>query len=415
MESSAWEAAERQSSSLQNEHLRTKSMRILEIISSVNPAGGGPIEGIKQLAAFNTARGHHVELASLDAPDSFFLKTLNIPVHSLGPALGSYSYSSRFVPWLRQNAASYDVVVVNGLWQYSSFGTWRALRGTSTPYVVFTHGMLDPWFRRQYPLKHLKKCLYWPWAEYRALRDAQAVLFTCEEEQRLVRKSFSPFPDNGVVVGYGTAGPKGDALAEREAFLERLPELRGKRLAVFLGRLHPKKGCDLLIQAFAEVLAKDPAWRLVMAGPDQVGWQSELMAMAKKLKVSDRITWTGMIDGDARWGALRAAEVLVLPSHSENFAVVVPEALACGVPVLISNRVNIWREIEKDGAGLVDSDDLEGTRRLFARWLSLDDAGREALRQRTRPCFQKRFEIHCVANNLIDVLDRVTKKNTVKA
>ena len=385
-------------------------MRILEIISSVNPAGGGPIEGIRQLAAFNMARGHHIELASLDAPDSPHLKTLAMQVHPLGPALGGYSYSPRLVPWLRQNAANYDAIVVNGVWQYSSFGTWRALRGTSTPYVVFTHGMLDPWFKRQYPLKHLKKCLYWPWAEYRVLRDAQAMLFTSQEEEQLVKKSFWPFPDNGVVVGYGTAGPKGDPHAEREAFFERYRELRGKRLAVFLGRLHLKKGCDLLVQAFAQVLAQDPAWHLVMAGPDQTGWQSELIAMAKKLKIADRITWTGMIDGDLRWGVLRAAEIFVLPSHSENFGIVVAEALACGVPVLISDRINIWREVVEDGAGIVAPDTLAGTIRLLETWAGLSPQQQDALRSRTVECFQKRFEVGRAATRLIEALQQVARK-----
>ena len=77
---------------------------------------------------------------------------------------------------------AFDAVIINGLWQYHSFGAWRALRGTATPYYVFPHGMLDPWFKRSFPLKHLKKWLYWPWAEYRVLRDARAVIFTCEAE-----------------------------------------------------------------------------------------------------------------------------------------------------------------------------------------------------------------------------------------
>jgi glycosyltransferase involved in cell wall biosynthesis len=387
-------------------------MRILEIISSANPAGGGPIEGIRQLAAFNSARGHHIELASLDAPDSPFLKSLAMPVHSLGPAAGGYAYSPRFVPWLRQNAANYDVVVVNGVWQYSSFGAWRALRRASTPYVVFTHGQLDPWFKRHYPLKHLKKCLYWPWAEYRALRDAQAVLFTCKEEEELVRKSFWPFPDNGVVVGYGTAGPNGDADAQREAFFERFGELRGKRLAVFLGRLHPKKGCDLLIQAFAQALANDTSWHLVMAGPDQTGWQPELMAMANELKIADRITWTGMIEGDVRWGALRAAEIFVLPSHSENFGIVVAEALACSAPVLISDRVNIWREIVAGGAGLVAPDSLAGTIQLLKMWTGMSSSEQDRMRRRTVECFRNNFEVSHAANRLIETLGKVARNKS---
>jgi glycosyltransferase involved in cell wall biosynthesis len=384
-------------------------MRILEIISSLNPTGGGPIEGVKQLAAVNTANGHHIEIACLDAPDSPYIKSVSLPVHALGPGFLKYSYSSRFVPWLRRNAPNFDAVVINGIWQYASFGAWRALHNIPVPYVIFTHGQLDPWFKRQYPLKHLKKRLYWPWGEYRVLRDARAVLFTCTEEKELVGQSFSPFPDNGVVVGYGTGAPQGDPHAEQEAFFAQYPELRGKRLAVFVGRLHHKKGCDLLLQAFSAVLAKDPAWHMVMAGPDQVGWQSQLSSLAEQAGIAERITWTGMIGGAMKWGALRVAEIFVLPSHSENFGISVVEALACGVPVLISNRVNIWREIAEEGAGIVAPDTLAGTVQMLQTWIGLSQEAQKSMRDRTVGCFMEYFEVKRAASRLIETLQQVTE------
>ncbi|MBA3924632.1 MAG: transferase, partial [Nostocaceae cyanobacterium] len=163
-------------------------MNILHVISSVNPASGGPIEAIKQLNQPLVDQGHITEIACLDAPDSLWLRTFPLKVYALGLGKTNYRYSKLFLPWLRQNATKYNCIIVHGIWQYSSFGTWIALnslhkQGNYVPYFVYTHGMLDPWFKRTYPLKHLKKLLYWPWAEYRVLRDAQAVLFTCEEEQ----------------------------------------------------------------------------------------------------------------------------------------------------------------------------------------------------------------------------------------
>ena len=300
------------------------------------------------------SQGHLVEIASLDSPSAPFLSQCPLQVYPLGPATFTYAFSARFVPWLVANRSGYDAVIVNGIWQFHSFGAWRALRNSNTPYFLFTHGMLDPWFKKRYPLKHVKKWTYWPWAEYRVLRDAQAVLFTCEEERVLARESFWLYHCNEVVVNYGTAMPTGDPDLERKEFFSRYPELRGKKLALFMGRIHPKKGCDLLIEAFAKVLAPDPAWRLVIAGPDQLEWQKNLAQLADCLEVTSKITWTGMIGGAMKWGALHAAEVFVLPSHQENFGIVVAEALAAGMPTLISNKVNIWREIQSDGAGLVD-------------------------------------------------------------
>src|SRR5262249_6303466 len=132
------------------------------------------------------------------------------------------------------HAAAFDAVVVNGLWQYHGFGTRLALRRLDMPYHVFTHGMLDPWFKRAYPLKHLKKWLYWPWAEYRVLRDAAGVLFTSEEERLLARQSFWLYHAKEHVVAYGTSAPPQNGDALREAFLATHPQLRGKRIVLFL-------------------------------------------------------------------------------------------------------------------------------------------------------------------------------------
>src|SRR5687768_3918369 len=130
--------------------------------------------------------------------------------------------------------------------------------------------MLDPWFKRTYPLRHMKKLLYWPWAEYRVLRDAAAGRFTSEEERKLARESFSLYTCKEVVVNYGTAAPAIDLETARGAFFEAFPKLHEQRFFLFLGRLHEKKGCDLVIEAFAAVRnssESDSRMHLVLAGP----------------------------------------------------------------------------------------------------------------------------------------------------
>ncbi len=382
-------------------------MRILRAIKSTDRAGGGPIEGIIQSSQVLLEWGHTVEIVCLDSPSAPWLKSFPIATHALGSTKANkYGYSSNYVPWLRKNAGNYDVVVVHGIWQYSSFGVWIALRKLGIPYFVFTHGMLDPWFKRTYPLKHLKKWLYWPWAEYRVLRDAQAVLFTSEEERILAQKSFWLYKCNEIVVNYGTAAPTGDAALQRQVFLNQFPELRHKRILLFLGRIHVKKGCDLLIEAFAKVAGSEDSLHLVMAGPDQTGWQAELQSLAKQLGIEQKITWTGMLSGDLKWGAFHAAEVLVLPSHQENFGIVVAEAMACKLPVLISNKVNIWREIATTGAGLVANDDLDGTTQLLQKWLAMSLDEQQTMQQKAKQYFTERLEIHKAAQSLVEVLKR---------
>ncbi len=379
-------------------------MKILHVMCSVNPQGGGPIEAMKQIATVLTAQDYTIEFACLDPPNADWLTTFPFKVYALGPGIFSYHYSPQFLPWLRQNIAKYDRIVVNGIWQYHSFATWLALRQTSTKYFVYTHGMLDPWFKVTYPLKHLKKWLYWPWAEYRVLQDAHAVLFTTESEKILARQSFWLYKCHEVVVNYGTASPTGNIELQRQDFFKQFPDLQDKRLLLFLSRIHIKKGCDLLLEAFAKVTDVDDSLHLVMAGPDQSNWQAQLQIQAEKLGISQRITWTGMLSGDLKWGAFHAAEVFVLPSHQENFGIVVAEALACGLPVLISNKVNIWQEVIAEEAGLVANDDLEGTIKLIKQWLSMLSTEQQLMRKKAKQCFLSHFEINQAVNSLINVL-----------
>jgi hypothetical protein len=110
-------------------------------------------------------------------------------------------------PLITSLARQQDAVIIHGIWQYHAFAAWRALHGKGSPYFVYPHGMLDPWFKRTYPLKHIRKSAYWPWSYCRVLREAKAVVFTTEQERRLARQSFWLYRAQEHVVGYGTSAP----------------------------------------------------------------------------------------------------------------------------------------------------------------------------------------------------------------
>ena len=192
-----------------------------------------------------------------------------------------------------------------------------------------------------------------------------------------------------------------------DVFLQGRPQLAGKRLLLFLSRIHPKKGCDLLLAAFAASLAQDPLWHLVMAGPDQVGWRPQLEAQARHLGVADRVTWTGMLQGDEKWSAYAAADAFILPSHQENFGIVVAEALALGVPVLATHPVNTSALVAQSGAGLIESDDEAGITRLLNSYASMDTAAQRAMRAQARTCFRGHFDVDNSARRLAEVMDSV--------
>jgi glycosyltransferase involved in cell wall biosynthesis len=379
-------------------------LRLLHVLPSANPGTGGPLEGVRQRGLRLQQLGHSVELLTLDDPQENFVAAFPLRVHALGPSATGYRYNRRLVPWLRARAQDFDAVVINGIWQYHSFGSWRALRRSGVPYFVFTHGMLDPWFKQEYPIKHLKKWLYWPWSDYRVLRDAQAVLFTSEEERLAARRSFWLYKAREHVIAYGTTEPPGNAEHLRQQFLSAHPQLKDRRILLFLGRIHVKKGCDLLIRAFASACIEQPNLRLVIAGPDSTGWVASLRVLAQQLGVLDLITWSGMLQGAAKWGAFYSAEAFVLPSHQENFGIAVAEALSCGVPVLISDKVNIWREVEDHEAGLIASDTEQGTRDLLLNWLALPPERRSAMRANARALFERRFTVDAMATELLGVV-----------
>lgn len=392
-------------------------MKLLHVIQSVNPKHGGPIEGIRQQAREHILYETFIDIASLDTVDDLFLAFPNTPVYPCKSTFLDNIFPVTLFKWLKCHHADYDAIILNGIWGFHLLASWLALRKTSTPYYVFTHGMLDPWFKKTYPIKHFKKLLIWPWAIYPVLRGAEALLFTCEQEKLLARESFWPYDCNEIVINYGTEGiplPKKDYTQE---FYKNHPQLECKQIFLFLGRVHPKKGPDLLIKAIS-LLKKEGYWNfdkmsLVMAGPAEGPYARRLIYLAKKLGVTDSIYWTGMITGNQKWGAYQASDVFILPSHQENFGISVAEALSCSLPVLISSKINIFAEIKQDGAGLVELDSVQGTVMLFRRWLALDQSQKAATRKAAKNCFDKRYHISNTVKSINSALSAaIIKKGT---
>lgn len=365
-------------------------MKFLHVIRSLRRESGGPAEGLRRIVAGYVADGHAAEIATLD-PLGTAAQDLPVPVHALGTAVHGYGRSLRLRSWLRENAGRFDGVVVHGLWQYQGMAALEELAGRHR-YAVFVHGMLDPWFNRTYPMKRLKKLPYWLMVERRVLERAERVLFTSTVEAELAPQSFPLSRWRPQVVPYGTAGPGGDEGAQVGAFLERVPQVTHKPFLLYAGRIHEKKGCDLLLRAYAAVSRERALPVLVMAGPDEVGLSPKLQAIAMAEGVADKVLWPGMLTGDAKWGAFRAAEAFVLPSHQENFGIAVAEALSCGTPVLISTEVNIHGDVSACGAGLVQPDTLEGTVALLRQWAAVEQEDRAAMRLRAFECWRSRFD-----------------------
>lgn len=361
---------------------------ILHVLHSLDPASGGPAEGQRLICEAHVRGGGKSEVVTLDASNAPWLREWSVPVHALGRG-SSYGWTPELGPWLAAHASRFSAVIVHGLWQWQGVGTWLAARRVSVPYYIYPHGMLDPWFRRAFPLRHLRKALYWRLIESRVIRDAAGIIFTAEEERLRGRSTFSPWcAKREIVIPLGTTPPGADRESLRARFLANFPELQGKPFLLFLSRIHEKKGCDLLLEA---LLRSGSRQHLVIAGPcEDAGLLARLKAQAAGLSV----TFAGPLWREDKWAALAAADAFVLPSHQENFGIAVVEALASGLPVLISNKVNIWREVVADGAAVAEDDTVDGTVRLLERWRTADQDG---MRRAAAESHRVRFDIRQTA------------------
>jgi glycosyltransferase involved in cell wall biosynthesis len=415
-------------------------MKVLHVVPEMDPRMGGVCQAVRTIIAGLAELAVHNEVVSLDPTDASFLQNDQFPVHALGLGKGPWGYNPHLVPWLVEHLPRFDAVVVHGLWLFYGHAVRRAQRqlqarpsvGQSLPKVfVMPHGMLDPYFQRAAGrrLKAIRNTLYWKVIEQQLLNTADALLFTCEEERRLAAQPFRPYrPRRTVVVGLGVEEPPQQHKAMQQALLAKCPELASEPYLLFLSRIHEKKGVELLLNAYAAVSQRIPATpaalvaasgeetkesapptklpRLVVAGPglDTPYGQRMQAIVASAPVLRDAVLFPGMLTGDAKWGAFYGCEAFVLPSHQENFGIAVVEALACGKPVLISDQVNIWREIEGAGGGVVRPDTPAGTHELLAYWQQLTSAAKTDFQQQARKTFELEFAVRPAAVRFLQAI-----------
>jgi len=271
---------------------------------------------------------------------------------------------------LRADAGKFDLMHLHSLYMYHDRAGAAAARRAGIPYIVRPHGTLDPYIFKR---RRTRKAVFEWWFQNRVLEQAAALHYTTEDEWRLA----APVSRNtyGFVVPNGLDTDEFANLPAEGVFRAKHPEIGNRSIILFLGRLNFKKGLDLLAPAFGQVLEAGHDAHLVIAGLDDDmaektrGWLADANAL-------DRTTFTGMITGDEKLSALVDASMFVLPSYSENFGIAVAEAMACGLPVVISDAVNIWPEVQSADAGLIGPCEIEATARNMMQ--ILENPGRAA-------------------------------------
>jgi len=334
----------------------TPSIRILHVIPSLAPRDGGPTRACIELCRELVRNGASVAIYTTNADgDGELDAPLAVPVRVEGVEVRyfpvrwprNYRYSPELARALRASIPAVDIVHIHSLYSFTTQIAARYCRLYGVPYLLRTHGTLDPYLRRRH---RLRKWCYERLFDARNLNRAAAIHFTTDEELRLCSGPRLTAPAAVVPLGVELADYAGDST---DAFYARWPRLRGRRIVLFLGRINFKKGLDLVADAFIRTAAERGDAHLVIAGPDNDGYRA---AIARRLAAGgaiDRTTFTGMLEGAEKLAALRAASVFVLASYTENFGLAVVEAMAARVPLVISDRVNICREVAAAGAGIV--------------------------------------------------------------
>jgi glycosyltransferase involved in cell wall biosynthesis len=388
-------------------------MRILHINPTADRAYGGPVHWTFESSAILKERGVRSVLLTADAPDSEAIRTAPMEAVGVGPgSMGAFAHCPALPRWIREHASEFDAVVFHAIFTHGTWSGWKAARDCGLPFFAFPHGMLDPWFNKRYPLKRLKKQATWSWGTYPALRESDRVLFTNEPERELAEKSFRPYRVRPAVIRYGARRPNFDPEAARAEMLAALPELQGRRYFLFLSRIHPKKGVDILIQGYADAIGQDDGWRLVVAGPAEPGYGEAMRKIAEGLGLKERVLFPGMVKGGLKWGLMQDSEALALTSHQENFGIALAESMAVGRPVLITPGVNIWREVEASGSGFSAPDTREGAGELLRRCLSLSDEERAEMSRRAERAFEERFNVVRSAEDFLAVIQAVLEERS---
>jgi glycosyltransferase involved in cell wall biosynthesis len=337
-------------------------MRILHVIPYMHPSAGGPPVVVENFVREAIRLGHLSEIISTplfcEGDQQSLLQRLNEVAQTT-----FLSETRAFLPRIRgvaplrgpswcqlgQSIRAADIVHVHTLWNPINLMVRQECASLGRPYVLMPHGMLDPYSLK---VKRWRKALYLWAIERRNILTAQRLIYATEEEARLAATGLLPLP-KAVIIPLGGDAPAENSVALASGFIEKFPRARGRRQLLFLGRLHFKKGLDRILLVLPSIVEKFPDVLLTIVGDGTPDFEAMLKGNIVRDGLENNVMLTGRLDGAAKWGAYASAELFLLPSRQENFAITVAEAMQMAVPVVLSNKVNTWSHVKEAGAGIV--------------------------------------------------------------
>jgi glycosyltransferase involved in cell wall biosynthesis len=387
-------------------------MQVLQVIPSVGPLRGGPSVMVQTMAQGLTRAGVEVHIATTDDNGRERLDIpLSVPVVEAGVTYWHFPRQTRFYTfswplswWLARHVRDYNLVHIHALFSFAAIPAAFWCRRYGIPYIVRPLGTLNRWgVRNRHPW--LKK-LSLRFIEQRILSGAAVVHYTSEQER--LEAAELGIVDRSAVIPNAidiTSIPFGSLVGR---FRARYPQLADRFIMIFLSRLDAKKGLDLLLPAFARVRTRYPIASLVLAGSGDAAFVARLQREAARLGIDSDVLWTGFLSGEDKWAALADADLFVLPSYSENFGVAAVEAMACGLPVVVSDQVGIHQEIAAAQAGLVVRCDVEALTAACSQLLG-DAPLRTVMGRNGQVLARTSFSLEAVTKRLVNLYAELTK------
>jgi glycosyltransferase involved in cell wall biosynthesis len=383
-------------------------MRILHVIPYMHPSAGGPPVVVENFVREAGKLGHCSEIVSTslfcDCDEQRLLEGLNqiAPTYFL-PQLGGLTVlNPRVSRRLRESIRIADIVHLHTLWNPLNVIVRRECERIRRPYVLMPHGMLDPY---SLSVKRWRKIFYLRLIERKNILAAHRLIYTTTEEARLAATQIASLP-RGVVIPLGGDAPVGNSRLLASRFLERFPQARGRRQLLFLGRLHFKKGLDLILTALPAVVQAFPDVLLTIVGGGSLDFKAKVREAIRAQNLERNVMMTGRLEGPVKWGAYASAELFLLPSRQENFAITVAEAMHIGVPVIISRKVNTWPYVKDAGAGVVlDEEQIEVSLEKSILSLLNDVETRHLMRKRAQEFAQANLTWSGATASLLECYD----------
>ena len=381
------------------------SIRLLITIPSVAALYGGPSKSVRELAQALGRQGTSVDFVTTNANGT---EVLDVPLQTWVEETyyrlqyfscniwGDYKWSFPLARWLKANLHHYDIVHINAVFSLTNLPFYWYCRCQQVPYMVAPRGMLEPW---AIAYKSNKKRMYYQLFERRALQQASAIQALASPEAKNIYTLGLNTPI--ITISNGIHRQDFERLEDPNLFYRYFPKTRGKTLLLFLGRIDPKKGLDLLASAFAKVLTQYPNTHLVIAGPDNVGFLSTAKQYFQKAGCLQSVMFTGLLTGNLKYSALAAADLYIAPSYSEGFSMSVLEGMASGLPCIITTGCNFPEADRANAVRTVDISDAAITKALLECLSDLPAA--KAMGQRARQFVLENYTWDRIATQLVDV------------